>query len=150
MDDKLNWKEVLLKKYTDDPNWVYAGYEPKATPYGIDRKGVKEWHRITQHYIGKESWWALPDRETQCKCLTKIVWNHYILHKKTHEVVVIGSECINKFSSKMKYCDKCDKGYGKHIRKDNLCDECRKVWCNCGKPKQERYPKCYLCKWGRR
>ena len=69
----------------------------------------------------------LPERESKCLCAHPISKNCYITDGVN--LLVLGNCCIKKFIIKSsRTCSKCGET---HInRKDNLCGECRKKYCN--------------------
>ena len=154
-----SYKELIIKEYTDDPDWIYAGSEPivKSSPAGesVYRRDYEYFRMLMDKYDcvfpnGRDR----PKKRKECKCKTPIIWNHYIFHTKKKKIAVIGSECINKFSSKTRYCVEC--GETTKNWKDWTCNECRahhkyleqkkkQTTCSCGNKKTEGYKKCYQC-----
>jgi hypothetical protein len=151
-----SYKELIIKQYTDDPNWIYAGSEPIVKPDGtINMRDYEYFQDLMDKYKcvfpdGRDR----PKKRLKCKCQTPIRWNHYIFHTKRKKVTVIGSECINKFSNKIRHCLEC--GEKTKNWKDWTCNDCRakhkaiekkkkQTTCACGKRKQEGYRKCYSC-----
>ena len=156
---KLSYKELIIKQYTDDPNWIYAGSEPivKSSAEGeyVYMRDFEYFRMIMKKYNCKFTHGGdRPKKRTHCKCKTKIKWNHYIFNTHSKKVRVIGSECINKFSTKTRHCVVC--GETTKNWSDWTCNDCRahqkyldekkkKTTCSCGNNKLENYKKCYRC-----
>ena len=118
---------LTLKTVLD--NWIYCGSN--------EEKGRKKFYSV---YPGCE----LPEKEERCICGHPITIQHYITDNEGG-VLVIGSECINNFLhfSKAKRCSKCKQTHKNRIT--DLCNDCRKHICDCGKKKSEQYKRCYSC-----
>jgi hypothetical protein len=61
---------------------------------------------------------------TNCICGHEIQRNFFICSKEEDEILILGSECINRFIVKKgRTCGKCGENHRNH--KDNLCNRCR-------------------------
>ena len=96
--------------------WRYAG--------GDSGSHANYYNMIKDEYNLEE-----PGSEALCICTHPIVENCYIRHIKTNQLVVIGNCCIKRFMSEVagRRCTNCDKIHKN--RTTNLCNECRKVYC---------------------
>lgn len=120
--NKLERLEQGLKEYNltieeiNELGWKYCGGDEAAGPQHLNyfRTIFKnDPEQCVEDYPG-----------TQCVCGHTIHRNFFICNKEEDEVLIIGSECINKFITKKgRTCEKC--GDSHQNRKDNLCNRCR-------------------------
>lgn len=85
-------------------------------------------------------------KEDSCICGQHIVRNFYICDGKEEEILVLGSECINKFiANNKRICELCNSPHRNRIV--NRCNDCRNGLCDkCNKRIDEKYKLCYNCK----
>lgn len=109
-----------IRKYTIQPEelemagWRFIGCNKKNIIYNH--------HNFTVPQDVK-----IPYRRERCICKVRIEDQCYIYHIDTHEVEVLGNECIKKCFPKdvKKRCERC--GVPHKNRKDNFCKGCREV-----------------------
>jgi hypothetical protein len=101
------------------------------------------------------------ERNFNCICGHPILYNYKYKHIKRDDVLILGSCCIEKYSTLHKEgeeakrkCLDCDVIIKKN--KDNLCKKCRSdrliiereynnYYCKCGKSKDKDFEDCYNC-----
>ena len=128
---------IKMKKIIDNSDWIYAGgdFESHWNYFNIFKK---------DYYWGKSDW--KPKWKGNCVCGELIERNCWLYNKKTNKIIVIGSKCINKFKKKQKkLCSICGEEHRNIIV--NKCNDCRIGLCDiCGCDINEKYSKCYNCK----
>jgi len=135
------------------------------------KKNIKreyELGRVSKHYTFKsfcDNFKAVVEipieRNYYCICGHAIFYNYKYKHIKRDDIFILGSCCIEKYSTLHKEgeeakrkCLDCDVIIRKN--KDNLCKKCRldrliierehnNYYCKCGKSKDKDFEDCYNC-----
>jgi len=148
---KRFWDNLLLKyniKEEELITWTYAGWFSNDIESATDAAHI---------YNGKRRWrdemgdLELPYhlKESHCVCEVEIIWNHILVddpYADEPQIIIIGSECIDKFLKidRRRKCSNC--GVSCSSRKEvALCPPCLKeskrrkcVRCNRNMPKGKR------------
>lgn len=118
-------KKIYKIEYEEfKKDYQYAGGDGQLTNYNnySELKGETKYatlRGITSEMMNKEL------KTDQCLC-GHIIKNHmYIQDKKDKsKIIVLGNTCIKKFKGKQRHCN-C--GNLHKNRKNNLCNDCRKI-----------------------
>tara|TARA_R110000803_G_scaffold101228_1_gene169152 strand:+ start:613 stop:1017 length:405 start_codon:yes stop_codon:yes gene_type:complete len=105
---------ALMLEYSKNNFWVYAGgFGP--TPRHRNYFNLRWPGRVNNP----------PKHKKKCICEHAIQENCYIFNTETKKIKVIGNCCIDKFDLGGRTCGQC--GAIHKNRKDNYCNDCRKV-----------------------
>lgn len=141
--------EILGINEDEIKNYIYIG----QSNFSLEeiKKGERRYHKYASHLIKSgiskveckyiydrdkkvcDSEYItlpeLPPRQERCICNHKIEINCYIFNKSNNQMLIIGTECVKKFTKKgtKQVCYGCGET---HLnRKNDLCKECRKEKC---------------------
>tara|TARA_R110002110_G_scaffold68522_5_gene185443 strand:+ start:78 stop:497 length:420 start_codon:yes stop_codon:yes gene_type:complete len=106
----------LTKEELNASGWKYCG--------GDEAAGLNHYNYFKTIFGGEPEACVEDYPAIKCICGHTIHRNFFICNKEEDELLIIGSECINKFITKKgRSCEKC--GDPHRNRKDNLCNNCR-------------------------
>ena len=119
---KSSYDSEAINEYSRDNNWIYFGGDKHKTAYDNLGTHYKYFCQISKDYFGYLHYIPHNDR---CVCNHVIYQNCYIYNTSLKEFAVIGNCCIKKFNLQGKTCSMCEATHKN--RKDNYCNDCRKV-----------------------
>lgn len=119
--DVYNMSHDYFKDY-----YFYSGgngYYSEGASEAYKEKKNKE--RLYAYECGITDEWMIKNRSYLCLCCKDIKNNIYFKHKTTEHIIIIGNRCCERYMNKKKKCSTCDNTHKN--RKDNFCNNCRKI-----------------------
>ncbi len=129
--NKNHWKEI---KFNENFLTETGGRGISEFLYG-GCVGTYDGDEEEEEHASESDYWSIkkaeyglstPDMIPVCKCTTHIHYNYAVFHPETKQVVLVGSDCIKRWSGGklLKECQRCKKKYS---GKSKFCRPCQPV-----------------------